>query len=222
MEGITLHNFLEALSSKEPVPGGGGASAAAGAMSTALGMMVANLTTGKKKYKEAEEDIKRLLGKGKMLLKELEMLIDKDAEVFEPLSRAYGLPQNTEEEKKKKEEIMEAALFEASMVPLTIMERILEVMDIHEELSEKGSRLAMSDVGVGILFAQSALEGASLNVFINTKMMKDHKKAEYLNGRADAIIEKGRVKSRRIYVSVLEKIRPALSDNELDKGQEIK
>ena len=86
---------------------------------------------------------------------------------------------------------METALYEASLVPLEIMETIAEVMEELELLGEKGSRLALSDVGVGILFAQAALEGASLNVFINTGMMKDREKAEALDRQADRLIEEG-------------------------------
>lgn len=102
---------------------------------------------------------------------------------------------------------METALYEASLVPLEIMETIAEVMEELELLSEKGSRLALSDVGVGILFAQAALEGASLNVFINTGMMKDREKAEALERRADRLIEEGRRKKEQVYQQVLEQLR---------------
>lgn len=206
MEKLSLHDFLEKLSSKEPVPGGGGASAAAGAMSIALGMMVGNLTVGKKKYQEAEEDIKKILARGEVLKEELESLMNKDAEAFEPLSRAYGLPRSTEEERTKRDEIMESALYEASVVPLAIMEKIFEIAEIHEELSKKGSRLAISDVGAGILLARAALESASLNVFINTKLMKDRKKAEELNNRAEMMIESSRKICNQAYTAVLEQI----------------
>lgn len=206
MEKLSLHDFLEKLSSKAPVPGGGGASAAAGAMSIALGMMVGNLTVGKKKYQAAEEDIKKILARGEVLKKELESLMNKDAEAFEPLSQAYGLPRNTEEERKKRDEIMESALYEASIVPLAIMEKIFEIAEIHEELSKKGSRLAISDVGAGILLARAALESASLNVFINTKLMKDRKKAEELNSRAETMIESSRKICNQAYTAVLEQI----------------
>ena len=80
-------------------------------------------------------------------------------------------------------------------------------MDLLEVLGEKGSRLALSDVGVGILFAQAALEGASLNVFINTRLMKDRGRAEELNGRADRMIAEGREKKERIYSQVLQSVK---------------
>ena len=126
--------FLDVLSSKEPVPGGGGASATVGAFAGALGMMVANLTIGKKKYAGVEEEIKESLEHLRGLQKELIRLTDADAEAFEPLAKAYGLPKETPEQKAHKEAVMETALYEASLVPLEIMETIAEVM---EELDRK-------------------------------------------------------------------------------------
>lgn len=199
--------FLEELSSKAPVPGGGGASAAVGAFGAALGMMVANLTVGKKKYAAVEEEILAALEKLGKLRDRLVALTDRDAQAFEPLSRAYGLPKNTEEEKAAREKVMESALYDASVAPLEIMETVLASMDLLEVLGEKGSRLALSDVGVGILFAQAALEGASLNVFINTRLMKDRGRAEELNGRADRMIAEGRGKKERIYSQVLQSVK---------------
>lgn len=134
-------------------------------------------------------------------------MTDEDAKAFEPLSRAYGLPKETEEQKAEKDRIMEEALYEASLVPLRIMETVAQAIDILDMLEKKGSRLAVSDVGVGILFAQAALEGASLNIFINTNMMKDRERADKLNARATELIEAGRMKKETIYGAVLQKIR---------------
>ena len=172
-------DFIDELSSAKPVPGGGGACAAVGALAAALGMMVGNLTVGKKRYADVEEEIKGALARLKELKNRLIELTDKDAECFEPLSRAYGLPKET----------------------------IIEVMECLKLLEEKGSRLAVSDAGVGILFAQAALNGASLNVFINTKLMKDREKAQKLNGRADDLIQEGAAFQEKIYGEVLAKIR---------------
>ena len=150
--------FLDVLSSNEPVPGGGGASATVGAMGVALGMLVGNLTLGKRKYADVEPDIKELIEKSQSLMDELKHLTDEDARVFEPLSRAYGLPRGTEEEKAAREAVMEHALLEASLVPLQIVEKAYESLTLLEELGEKGTRIALSDVGVGALFARAALE----------------------------------------------------------------
>ncbi len=194
--------FLEDLSSAAPVPGGGGASAIVGAMGAALGSMVANLTYGKKKYADVQEDIVILLNRAKNLRNELIMLIAKDAEVFEPLSKAYGLPKETDGEKKYKEETLEKALKAACGVPFEIMLKAIEVMDFHDELVVIGTRIAVSDIGVGVLFCKSALMGASLNVFINTKLMKDRAFAEEMNQKTEDMLAVGSKKADRIYKEV--------------------
>ena len=200
-------DFLEVLSSAAPVPGGGGASAAVGAFASALGMMVANLTIGKKKYADVEAEIIERKERLLVLQKKLIELTDKDAEAFEPLSKAYGLPKETKEQIEEKERVMEKALYEASIVPLEIMKTVSEVMDELKALGEKGSRIAISDVGVAVLFARAALEGASLNIYINTRLMKDREQAERLNRESDHMITELRKLQEEIYAGVLEKIR---------------
>ena len=102
---------------------------------------------------------------------------------------------------------MEKALYEASVVPLQIMKTVFQVMEDLEALGEKGSRLAVSDVGVAVLFARAALEGASLNIYINTRLMKNREQAERLNKESDELIaEAGRLQEK-IYTGVLAKIR---------------
>ncbi|MEE0626670.1 MAG: cyclodeaminase/cyclohydrolase family protein [Lachnospiraceae bacterium] len=199
--------FLDVLSSSAPVPGGGGASAAVGAFASALGMMVTNLTIGKKKYIDVEAEMEDIRSRLESLQQELVGLTDRDAEAFEPLSRAYGLPKETEEQRIEKERVMEKALYEASVVPLQIMKTVFRVMEDLEVLGEKGSRLAVSDVGVAVLFARAALEGASLNIYINTRLMKNREQAERLNQESDELItEAGRLQEK-IYTGVLAKIR---------------
>lgn len=200
-------DFLNVLSSKEPTPGGGGACAAVGAFAAALGMMVTNLTVGKKKYADVEEEIVEIRGQLEGLREKLVLLTDKDAEAFEPLAKAYSLPKGTPEEIERKEEVMENALYEASMVPLEIMRTVFEVFEFLRVLEEKGSKLAVSDVGVAVLFAGAALEGASLNIDINTKLMKNREKAEKLNRESDDLIAQARKLKEEIYAGVLGKIR---------------
>ena len=178
---VPCDEFVTVLASKAPVPGGGGASALVGAVGTALGNMVGSLTVGKKKYAAVEEEMQELKAKADVLQKELLHLVERDAEVFEPLSKAYGMPKETEEEKAEKARVMEAALKEACSVPVEIMEKCCEAIDLLVEFAAKGSVLAISDAGVGAAFCKAALEGASLNVYINTKSMADREYAESLN-----------------------------------------
>lgn len=191
MKQESIETFISELASKAPVPGGGGASALGGAIGSALGSMVGNLTLGKKKYAEYEPDILVILEKLEQNQQELMDLMDKDAEAFEPLSRAYSLPKNTEEELAHKEAVLEEALLSASLVPLEIMRKAVDALYLQEELSHKGTRMAISDVAVGVQFLRAALLGASMNVYINTKSMKNRAEADKLNTEADKLIENG-------------------------------
>ena len=187
---MDMKDFLNVLASKEPVPGGGGACGYVAAVGMSLGNMVLALTTGKKKYAEYQEEIEELIVKATDLTKKLAECMDKDAESFKPLAAAYGLPKHTEEQIKEREAIMAKALVTASEAPLSMMELILEAMKLIDSISVIGSRIAISDAGVGAAFCKAALQGASLNVYINTKSMADREYAEELNRKADAMLEK--------------------------------
>ena len=207
VESMTIQEFLDVLSSKEPVPGGGGASALAGALSNALGQVVANLTIGKKKYALVEDEIKELAERMKGIQGQFSALADQDAKVFAPLAKCYSLPSGTEEEKAYKAEVMEARLLDASLVPMEIMEKAWEMLEIMDILADKGSRMAVSDVGVGVQFIRTALLGAVMNVYINTKSMKNREKAEEMNEKAERLIKEGTEAADRIYQKVLEQLR---------------
>lgn len=181
----SLTEFVEVLASKAAVPGGGGASALVGAIGTALGNMVGSLTVGKKKYADVEADIIALQGKATALQNELLRLVDEDAVVFEPLSRAYGIPKDDP----MREKIMEDALKLACSVPMDIMRSCAQAIDIIAEFAEKGSALAISDAGVGAAFAKAALIGASFNVYINTKAMTDRTYAASLEREAGELLD---------------------------------
>ena len=203
MEMNTIQEFLAVLSSKAPVPGGGGASALAGALGNALGQMVANLTIGKKRYADVEEEICGLLKRMEGLQAEFVRLADRDAEVFAPLAQCYSLPASTPEERAYKEQVMEERLYDASQVPMEIMERAVEMMEILDILADKGSRLAVSDVGVGIQYMRAALLGAVMNVYINTRSMKNRQRAEEINQRALNLTKRGSSMPDEIYSKVL-------------------
>ena len=207
MADMVMNEFLKVLSSSEPVPGGGGASGYAAAIGMSLGSMVANLTTGKKKYAECEEEIQQIIKKAEQITGELAEFMDKDAEAFEPLSKAYGLPKNTEEEIAARNQIMEEALVKASEAPIALMEKIMEAIEVLSRLAVIGSRIAISDVGVGVQMCKAALNGASLNVFINTKLMKNREIAQQMNAKADALLEKGNAKADEVYEEVVKAIR---------------
>ena len=185
-----INLFLEGLASDAPVPGGGGACGLVGATAAALGSMVLSLTTGKKKYESVQPEIDELIQK--MAKQRIRLLnaIDRDAEAFRPLSEAYGMPRETPEEIERRDAVMARALKDAATAPLDMMELLLETASLLSRISEIGSMLAISDAGVGLSFCRSALYGASLNVYINTKLMKDRQLADQMNGRVEEILKK--------------------------------
>ena len=198
--------FVEVLSTKAPVPGGGGASALVAAVGAALGSMVGSLTAGKKKYADVEAEILSLMAEAERLRKDFLQLIDRDAEVFEPLSKAYRMPSGIDDEKAAKEAVMEKALLAACLVPMEIMEKCCEGLNLVRGFAEKGSVLAVSDAGVAAVCLKAALQGASLNVFINTKMMKDRACAEDLNRKAEAMLSQYMQEADDIFASVRERL----------------
>jgi len=204
---MTIKNFTGELASKAAVPGGGGASALVGALGVALGNMVGNLTVGKKKYADVEEEIVALMEKAHVLQEHLLELIQKDAEAFEPLSKAYGLPRNTAEEQAYRAEIMSEALDIACSAPIAIMEACCEAIELTREFAAKGSALALSDAGVGAAFCKAALVGASLNVYINTGAMTERDKAESLNRTCDEMCAKYCAMADEVFDSVISRIR---------------
>lgn len=198
----SCEDFVEILSTKAPVPGGGGASALVGALGTALGNMVGSLTVGKKKYADVEADIIMLKEKADALQKEFMRLVEEDARVFEPLAKAYSMPKETEEERAEKARVMEIVLKDACSVPMEIMRKACEAIELIEAFAAKGSIIALSDAGVGAAFCKSALLGASLNVFINTKSMADREYAEALNAEANEMIRAYSEKADTIFNNV--------------------
>lgn len=194
--------FVTELASKSAVPGGGGASALVGAVGVALGSMVGSLTVGKKKFADVEEEILSLMEKANAIQDELLRLVDEDAVVFEPLSKAYGIPKDDP----TREQVMEDALKLACTVPMDIMRLSARAIELHDEFAQKGSRLALSDAGVGVIFCKAAMQGASLNVFINTGFMTDKDYANSINAEANAMLSKYCAFADSVYNYVKENI----------------
>lgn len=202
----SCEEFITALASREPVPGGGGAAAYVGALGMALGNMVGSLTVGKKKYRDVEEEILALMKRGEELMTRLEELVSEDAIAFRPLSDAYRLPSGTEEEKAFKEQQIQAALPEAARVPMEIAKLSLEVIRLQESFAEKGSVLAVSDAGCGAAFARAALMSARLNVLINLKLMDEGPLKEAMRREIDGYTEEGIELADRVFGNVEERL----------------
>ena len=165
--------FTEALASSAPVPGGGGAAALLGALSSALCEMAGNLTVGKKKYADVEPDVRRLAAECESLRARFLALADEDAAAFAPLAKAYALPKDDA----AYASTLRAATLEACRPPLEMLRCACRAVELVEEMREKCSRLLLSDVGCAASIAGAALECAALNVFVNTRTLPDDEQA---------------------------------------------
>lgn len=193
-----VDKFLADLASSAPTPGGGGAAALCGALAIALGNMVGNLTLGKKKYADVQEDIAALNSRAEALRSDFVSLIDADAEAFAPLSKAYGIPKDDP----ARAEVMETALKRAAEPPLEIMRRCAAALDVIADYAAKGSALAISDAGCAAALAIAAMKAAALNVRINTKSMADREAADKMNAEAAGLYEKYEKEAEEIYQNV--------------------
>ena len=203
---LSAAEFVTQLSSKAPVPGGGGAAALIGSMGAALGNMVVNLTSGKKKYAAYEEDLQRILLELTELQTTLLNYIDEDAIAFYPLSQAYGIKANTDDEKQQKQIILQKALKEASIVPMKIVRACYRGLEIQEELSVKGSTLAISDVACGVQALRTGLLAGRVNVMINLGMIKDQEFISETKSELDDLTIRGVSLADRIFAEIENKL----------------
>jgi methenyltetrahydrofolate cyclohydrolase len=192
----SIEFFLDELSSNKLVPGGGSAASLVAAIGIALGSMVGHLALSKKRYQSIIPEIESVIVKSEKLKRELQYLIEKDAESCESLLKAFKMP------KTEREHIMDAALEEACTIPLEIMKKTIEAIDLHEQLLELGITTAISDIGVGVSFCKAALEGASLSILINTKLMKNDGMKATLNEETDWLLQTGMEKANALFHEV--------------------
>ena len=201
-KNLPIPEFNNLLASKMATPGGGGASALVGALGASLVQMVGNLTVGKAKYAEHEPEILEIMAEAKELGEELLSLIDEDAKAFEPLSKAYSIPKDAPE----RAQTLEKCLAGAASVPMIILQRVCRVIELHEILAEKGSVLAVSDVGTGVVFAWAAMYGAAMNVRVNTHFMTDLEEKTRINAQVDELMQKYWPIAEKTYEKVWEKL----------------
>jgi formiminotetrahydrofolate cyclodeaminase len=197
-----VREFVFELSSRHPTPGGGGASALAGALGVSLGGMVANLTIGKPNYSEGESEMKALKVATYRIQKELLELVQKDADAFGPLAGAYRMPSGTEDERESKARVMEAALKEACLVPLEMMKLCAEAIGLLERIAVIGNSLALSDAACGAVLSAAAMRSAWLNVAVNTVSIMDEAFALRVNGEGAALIDAYAPRAERIYEAI--------------------
>lgn len=200
----SVNEFTAALASRASVPGGGSASALAGALAAALGGMVGELTVGKKQYAAAEPILRELLGQAEELREALLACVEKDAAALAPLAEAYAIPKDDP----ARAETLEACLRAAAAPPMEVLELTARTVELLRSFADMGSPLAVSDAAVGAALAAAALRGAEINVRVNTRLMRDRTDAAALDDRARTIAESALRRAEAVYNDVYGRLAP--------------
>lgn len=197
----SLKTYLDELSSNSPTPGGGNVAALCGVLSSSLGMMVCNLTIGKKKYLTVEEEVKNLVALFGEYKEVFVKLANQDNEAFDKVMEAFKLPKESDEEKQIRSGEIEKATFGAALIPAEVIERCSQLVGTLVRISEIGNQNSLSDVGVALSIINTACEGAYLNVVINCSSLNDKQKATELLSN-----------SNQKYISVKETVNNKISE----------
>jgi len=169
----TIHAFLDDLASSSPAPGGGSVAALSGALGSALTSMVCNLTIGKKKYADVDEEMKKVLGQAEHLREQFTELVERDTHAFNKVMEAFALPKETDPQKALRAAAIREATKEATLVPLEVMKHCIDALALAQTVAAKGNANSVSDAGVSAIMLHAALEAAALNVRINLKRLND-------------------------------------------------
>lgn len=206
IKDTTIQTFLNELASKSSTPGGGGAAAIMGAMGAALISMVCNLTIGKKNYEDVEEDLKGVLEKAEDLRQKLTDAIQADVEVFDRVMASYGMSKDTDAQKAARSEEIQAALKEATDVPLECARLSQDVINLSCAVAEQGNLNLVSDAGVAVMAGYAALKSAALNVQINIGGIKDEVFVKQRQNVLNELMEKSEIQTEAIYQIVKDKL----------------
>ncbi|SJZ63380.1 cyclodeaminase/cyclohydrolase family protein [Porphyromonas cangingivalis] len=173
LKDLKITEFIDKTAGSDPVPGGGSISALCGTISAALTQMVAQLTIGKKKYVEVEEEMKAIAQKAEGILNELILDIDRDSDAYNMVFDAFKLPKETDEEKAKRSDAIQEATKHAALVPMEVAKKTFSLLPLIQAVVEKGNQNAITDGCVAMMCARTAVLGALLNVRINLGSLKD-------------------------------------------------
>jgi formiminotetrahydrofolate cyclodeaminase len=195
----SVETFLNELASAAPTPGGGSAAAIIGAMGAALLSMVCNVTLGKKGMEAAESDMKAVRDESERLRELLTSMVAEDIAAFDGLMAAYRLPKGNDEEKSRRAEAIQSNLRAATETPLACARACAEVVALARRAAEKGFAGVVSDAGVGVLAANSALRSAALNVYINAPSLKDRGFAAAASAEIQDLLDRGARESEAVF-----------------------
>jgi formiminotetrahydrofolate cyclodeaminase len=201
-----VSQFLNALASSAPAPGGGSAAALSGALGAALVSMVCNLTLGKKKYADVQDEIGALVEQSEDLRNKLTELLEADVQVYTGVSNAYKMPRKTTEEKAARSAAIQEALKDAAKVPMQVAQACAQVLDLCTPAAERGNVNVVSDAGVAALMAEAGLRSAALNVIININAIKDAAFSDAMRDELNLLLEGRPALKDQIYELVVSKL----------------
>lgn len=201
---LNLREFVNELSIDSPAPGGGSTAALCGALSASLSSMVANLTVGKNEYESVQDKVKQIAVEAQGLKDDLLNAVDQDTQAFNRLMAAYRMKKKTEEQKREREEAVEEASKQATLVPLTVLEKSTEALELAREVALHGNKNSISDAGVAGLTGQAAAEGAFYNIKINLPSIQDGGFKENTVKKAESLREKA-LKLGKELIEIVEK-----------------
>lgn len=187
MKNLTLLEFADLVASNEPVPGGGSVAAVCGTLAAALSQMVANLTIGKKKYAEHEQEMYEIKEKATTLKNKLIDYIEKDSLAYNKVMEAYKLPKETEEEKEARKQAIEEGSKLAAQIPLEVALVSYEIFPLAESIVLRGNQSAITDALVACMLTRTAVLSAILNVRINLGSINDEKFTKEYKEKSDKI-----------------------------------
>ncbi|MCC5911199.1 MAG: cyclodeaminase/cyclohydrolase family protein [Clostridiaceae bacterium] len=199
---MTVTEFLEKTASNDPVPGGGSIAALSAATAAALTEMVANLTVGKKKYVEVEEEMKEVAKAFVDARKELIKDIDKDADSYDQVMQAFKLPKETEVEIEDRKNAIQEATKKAASVPLEVAQKAFAMMESIEKVVVKGNQNAVTDGAVAAMMARTAVLSALYNVKINLGSIKDEAFVEEVSNKVKELESKVEIVEKQILSQV--------------------
>ncbi len=206
IKDMPIQQFLDELASKASTPGGGGAAAVSGAMGAALISMVANFTVGKKGYEAVDGEARTILEQSEALRAKLTDAIKDDVSAFNRVMASYGMPKESDEEKAARSAEIQAALKEATDVPLECARLCREVLDLSQPIADIGNNNVISDAGVAVLAAYAGLRSAALNVYINIGGIKDEEFVNDRRARLEHLLEGMEASKESIYDLVKSKL----------------
>jgi methenyltetrahydrofolate cyclohydrolase len=202
----SVDKFLDDLAGSAPTPGGGSAAAIMGAMGAALISMVCNVTLGKKGQEAAAAEMHAVRTESEKLRARLTAMVAEDVAAFDGLMAAYRLPKSSDDEKTHRNEAIQRSLRAATDTPLACARACAEVITLSQRAGEHGYAGVISDAGVGVLAANTALRSAALNVYINAPSLKDRTFADQAVAEVEALQAAGTKITESVFAQVRGKL----------------